>query len=507
MQVDGQLTYARTLALSDGETYLAPHPRTGGSLLVGNGLPGSFYHLAAIRLDAQGQTVSAYQLDGNNNHWLFDLELLADGSYLACGMEASPGATWTFILSLDSGGVPQRIARSNLADQYAWVDVQALPEDGFLMIGYAWETAQRIRKCGVAIRFDSNLDTLWTREISFVGHHTRLLSATVLPGGDLVLQGSATDTMTFVNKQFLCRLSLAGDLRWLRAISAQTGHSYFCERVVSDGAGRVYLSGMDYDDQSFEAHPALFAFDTAGTLLWARDVHQVDYTTSNLMCLGQVGNLAIAGTGGDSLGNRYGFVASFSPNANLQWVRAFGLGTQLMWSDIKAHADGGLQLTGSSSNMVQLHKTDTQGEIAGSCNSMAVPNQSNPLTPVAHSLTPIFQSAVHQTFVPVTSSPLSFRNDADCLLLDTPPPRSITHATIVPQPLRTSAHVHLPAGSMNPGTQLLLHDLQGRRLALPVTRLSDGWEIERGGLPAGIYAYQVLQGGQRIASGKLWVAD
>jgi hypothetical protein len=504
--VDGQLTYARSLGLPGGETYLAPHPMTGGSLLLGNGYPhGS---LSATRLDAQGQTVNAYQLDGQNAFGIFDVELLADSSYIACGMESSGQlGTWTFIISLDSGGVPQRIARADPAEQYVWADVQALPEAGFVLIGYALETPHRIRKCGAVTRFDSNMDTMWTREISFAGHQTRLWSGTLLPGGDLALYGAATDTMTFVNKPFLCRMSKAGDLRWIRAFSAQTGHTYFGEKVVRDGAGRLYLSGIDFDNQSFEAHPALFAFDAEGNLLWARDVHKVDYAAVLAECLLQGGDVAIGGIAGDSLGNRHGFVASFSSSGNLQWVRVFGLGTQLTWSDILALPGGGLQLTGNSSNMVQVHQTDAQGEIAGSCNSVAMPTQSMSLTPVTHSLTPILQRGVQQTFVPAASSPMFLTNTVDCLTLDHAPARAPLRATLAPQPMRTSAQLLLPAASMKPHAQLLLHDRSGRAVHPSATRLPDGWEILRGGLPAGIYAYQVLQGGQRIASGKLWIAD
>lgn len=40
-----------------------------------------------------------------------------------------------------------------------------------------------------------------------------------------------------------------------------------------------------------------------------------------------------------------------------------------------------------------------------------------------------------------------------------------------------------------------------------MTSAAYGLEIHWGGLPAGLYSYQVLQGGQHIASGKLWIAD
>ena len=68
------------------------------------------------------------------------------------------------------------------------------------------------------------------------------------------------------------------------------------------------------------------------------------------------------------------------------------------------------------------------------------------------------------------------------------------------------AQLRLPAGNRS-GIQLLLHDLGGKTLVPSVTPTADGLEIQRGGLPAGLYSYQVLQGGQRIASGKLWIAD
>jgi hypothetical protein len=42
---------------------------------------------------------------------------------------------------------------------------------------------------------------------------------------------------------------------------------------------------------------------------------------------------------------------------------------------------------------------------------------------------------------------------------------------------------------------------------IQATALGDGFQLSRAGLANGLYSYQVLQAGQRVASGKLWIAD
>jgi hypothetical protein len=107
----------------------------------------------------------------------------------------------------------------------------------------------------------------------------------------------------------------------------------------------------------------------------------------------------------------------------------------------------------------------------------------------------------------VTPTKIAVSNYADCTPIAAEQARATFAVRVLPQPMRSSARILLAEGSLADDAQLHITDLSGRSLALPATRLHDGWEIQRGGLPAGIYAYQVLQDGQRIASGKLWVAD
>jgi hypothetical protein len=108
----------------------------------------------------------------------------------------------------------------------------------------------------------------------------------------------------------------------------------------------------------------------------------------------------------------------------------------------------------------------------------------------------------------VTSSPLPLSNLVQCLATSAVTPRLTSQPVrVLPQPMRTSARILLPEGTLTDDVQLLLHDRLGRRIALPATRLPDGFELQRGGIAPGLYTYQVLQGGQRIAGGKLWVVD
>jgi len=81
--------------------------------------------------------------------------------------------------------------------------------------------------------------------------------------------------------------------------------------------------------------------------------------------------------------------------------------------------------------------------------------------------------------------------------------KDLLPAQVVPHPMRHSARLVLPLDLDTEGATLQVSDMTGRQVALVTARSSDGFELQRNGLPAGLYAYQVLQEGKLVASGKL----
>lgn len=189
--------------------------------------------------------------------------------------------------------------------------------------------------------------------------------------GGRVLQISATDFVlvanvgfffsTPYNDIFLARVDGAGNTVWTRRIGGGTGNQDLARAAIVTSDGNIVLAGQTgswgtdantnntYTDQYF------MKLGADGNILWTRTVgnpQKVDRAYDIVEMPDQ--SLVAAGSYIHTGGTFYGNVLKLDKNGVLLWNKAFGEGTTPHanhFYGILRTSDGGLLLTGSSTNL------------------------------------------------------------------------------------------------------------------------------------------------------------
>jgi hypothetical protein len=276
---------------------------------------------------------------------------------------------------------------------------------------------------------------------------------------------------------------------------------------VYDGQDRLSIAAVLENPSSSRSHISHTVLDTAGNFV------RMDTVTSNTFYhirgvgVGHNGEFLLAGSYLDVNSNQVGYNLAISATDSLLWANRFELGDGDFLLQVHPLPIGGYLWSGGTFGSSYLLQSDAQGAVADNCGTTPLNLRMGSINASTVSFQPGLYAGLADRSYALTSSPFAVNNQLQCLTTGTPGPVQGQRPQVYPQPMQSSAHIDLPGFTLDQDAQLSLYDMAGRLLLPPSTRTQAGWLIQRGGLPAGLYSYQVLQGGQRIASGKLWIAD
>jgi hypothetical protein len=490
-----QSTFIRSLTLYTPNSKTAPHPPSGGYIhATAKSLGGTIY-AAFTRLDSSGQPVQTTRTGTGigGNGYPVDLVRLTGGGYAV----AYRALGSTLFYTLDSMGMPLTCKKGGEQDYIE--ELEPAPDGGFLAVGFC-PNARGLAVAGLLMKFDAQGDTLWTRTYDLDTTGVDFFDAAALPSGGFIIVGRMDGYAGLV------KVSAHGQTEWTKQYRVTNGSQLWPKKLVYNGDDQILVGAYSLSG----SYASAVAFDTLGNFQWGNRITNRTNFTFRRALLTPDGDMVLAGQMVEFVGAstfRYGVSLHVTQTGNFTWLHQHLFSNTFYLSDVERVPSGGYFWTGSNYSQTLLYKTTATDSIEGACGPVSL----NFITaPILLDTTPISPVVVVQTelvnlnLTTFTSSATSAIACAAVAVTDGLP--ALT-TSVLPQPMRSTARILLSAGILADDAQLHITDLSGRQLSLPVTRLPDGWEIQRGGLPAGIYAYQVLQGGQRVASGKLWVAD
>jgi hypothetical protein len=506
-----QIDFNRRISLATFQTMMLPPDVDGDYLVVGDTQLFGGWETIALRLDSAGQTKAGWRLStmpSLSNIRPNSITRLADGRAVLVGYGNFAQKDHGFVCILDSSGQGTTASRLDFINGTQWSNVVATPDSGFVVSGSGMTNS--FYNVALVARYDKHLNPVWGYQLSSANHIHYTQSVAVLPDGGIILGGSLFNSASQI-EIFLANLDASGNLRWGKTYTSPQLTSFSIQSMQYDGQDKLYLSGLSIGAAaSFNVFVHL-AIDTAGTFLWGNAVGDPngEWLIAENMLAGHGGTWILHGSRQTQSGPNEGMSLAFSSSGSVLWATTagFGGGYDEHVEDVVPHPDGGYVWLIDQSTGHRILKTDAQGLMTLPCGPFPLNVIASPFTLNASSTTFNVSSGFTHTPLAVLNTSYGGGNWPDCPILDKQISPAKVSAQVLPQPMRSSARILLTEGTLEDGAHLHFTDLNGRHLSLPATRLPDGWEVQRGGLPAGIYAYQVLQEGQRIASGRLWVAD
>jgi hypothetical protein len=498
-----QTTFLRSFASDNYPPGLALLPNGAGYLMCGHTESANRTELHFLRLDPDGLVLGDAGLTvGGDDMFIEAVAPMADGSFMAVGAYIG-GFHSGFTVQLSANGVPTSFASQDMGFVASWRGLAASPDSTALAVGYGFEGFSH--SVGALTRFNSQGDTLWTRLIGEPGFEISFEDVARLPSGDFLVVGTRAPQSNVLESTVLYRIGADGSLQWGKSYASAMLRLAGNGLALKDGNAYIALSVQDEPDTSSTV--GVMAVDTNGTLLWLaqldgqEDAYPYDITVS------PGGNPVLAGSY-ETASAAPGFTAALSPTGALLWSNGYAPGG-IVYELLPAPGGGYLAAMADPdvSPGLYLGKTDAQGRYAGNCVNLS-PNWTVSLLSlnITNLNTPV---RAGYPLVPVSldNPALTMGSATLCSAVATSPAVAAAPVRIVPQPMLTGARLYLPEATHDESVTLVLHDMAGKEVDMAATRTADGFELQRSGLPVGLYAYQVLQGGQRIASGKLLVTD
>ena len=505
----GQTHFSRSIGLPYYDALLSPPLDDGSLFVVGEELQGTTTtELVVLHIDSLGQALASWQLGTQQpptKHLKAQaITQLADGQTVLAGRAITGQVMSAWVGILNGNGQGTNAHEVLFQKGAEWMDMAAMADSGLVVSGQGF--LPNAQSATLVARYDKNLKLTWVKALSIPNQYLYLRYITPLPGDNLALAGVLNKGGGVV-EHALARMDGAGNIQWAKSYPAPVATTLTVEAIRYDGQDKLYLSGSLYR-HNWQYQMFLFAIDTAGNHVWGRNTEASYSAEHRNMVADQSGNWILHGLSNEIF---YwdGMSVAFSPSGNLLWARKTDNivpGNEVV-ADMVRYPDGGYVWLIDEFSTKRIIRTDGQGLMSLPCGPVPMGLAVSSLNLIGAPITITSVSGANNGSFELSSTRIADSNWSNCTPIGSEAARPAIAATILPQPLRSAARILLSEGSLADDAQLHITDLSGRHLALPVTRLPDGWEIQRGGLPAGIYAFQILQGGQRIASGKLWVAD
>lgn len=265
------------------------------------------------------------------------------------------------------------------------LDVLPLADRGYLCSGLVQSPVGSAFYFPYVCRVDCQGRVLWAKMFNQATETANNVSGRLLQISetDFVLVGNVGFYFTTPrNDIFLARINGAGEVIWTRRIGGGTNNQDLAQAAIIASDGNIVLAGQtgswgtdagtnnSYTDQYF------MKISPAGNILWTRTVgnpQKVDRAFDIVELPDQ--SLVVAGSYIHTGGTFYANLLKMDKNGTVLWHKAFGEGTAPQANHgygILATSDGGLLLTGSSTNLQPnfqgysdflIVKTDGDGEV------------------------------------------------------------------------------------------------------------------------------------------------
>jgi hypothetical protein len=318
----------------------------------------------------QSQTLEwTRQLGTSENEFNFNKGVSADGlgnvyvSGHTQGSLAGPnhGDYDAFVAKYDGGGGLQWTQQLGTSQSDFGLGISA---DGLGNVYLSGETSGSLGRPNLGssdafvTKYDAAGSLLWTRQL---GTSSRDENTTVSADGlgNVYLSGSTEGSLGGANAGnkdvFVAKYKADGSLEWTRQFGTSAGE--LSEAVSADGLGNVYLSGWTSGSLGGANSGGVDAFvakyDSAGTMLWTRQLGTSLEEYSFDVSADGLGNVYLTGTtdgslGGASHGFRDAFVAKYDGAGNQLWTRQLGSDSNDGGSGVSADSLGNVYLSGET---------------------------------------------------------------------------------------------------------------------------------------------------------------
>ena len=184
--------------------------------------------------------------------------------------------------------------------------------------------------------YNSAGNLIWGRHLSTAGDIvSNAVSADNL--GNIFLGGFSSGPVNGdygggLSDGFVAKYDVAGNLMWSRNIG--TDEPDWVNDVSADGAGNVYVAGetrgvLDADGAAGNFDSYLRKYDSAGNVLWTRQIGTLTDETNSSVSTDALGNVFIGGATGGSMGDESAglsdvFIQKHDADGNHLWTRQFG---------------------------------------------------------------------------------------------------------------------------------------------------------------------------------------
>jgi hypothetical protein len=204
-------------------------------------------------------------------------------------------------------------------------------------------------------KYDTGGNAIWTRQFGTQQSEGPVFVST--DGvGNLYVAGGTQGALAGVNAgsydAFVTKYDAAGNLLWTQ----QTGgpFSESISSVSADSLGNVFLAGTVGTDASGSGRSQdalLIKYDSAGNLLWSRQLGTAAFDTISDVSADQLGNVYLSGStqgslGGPNSGSDDVFVAKYDGLGNQLWLLQSGTSGGDSGNGVAAGGDGILYVSG-----------------------------------------------------------------------------------------------------------------------------------------------------------------
>ena len=213
-------------------------------------------------------------------------------------------------------------------------------------------------------KYNSGGTLMWKRQLG-TSNEDRSNGVATDSKGNVYISGDTTGSLAGANQgstdDWVAKYNSGGTLVWKRQLGASNdGDS---SGVATDSKGNVYISGSTQGSLAGANQGSRDAwvakYNSAGTLVWKRQLGTSDDDTSSSVATDSKGNVYISGytTGslaGDLQGSTDDWVAKYNSGGTLVWKRQLGTSSRDGSSGVATDSKGNVYISGS-----------TQGSLAG----------------------------------------------------------------------------------------------------------------------------------------------
>ena len=250
----------------------------GGFLFVGHTWSyGSEQQVFAIKTDFHGNTI--WQKTYGGPMWDVGNSVieLTGGGFLIVGYSNSPGIssgnTDIFMIKIDNNGkiIWQKSYGNQAFPNHEWGnDVIQLLDNGFLISG-ARDRYSDGSLNGLVVRFDSEGNLIWERELLGEGQIREVLYSVSQSSDGYLYLSSSTNSIADaeIYQPKIIKMDMAGNIEWQRVLYSNSA-DYHQFRATSTKSGEVILVGSSIQQLSIgqKSDAFMVKLDSKGKIVW-----------------------------------------------------------------------------------------------------------------------------------------------------------------------------------------------------------------------------------------------